>query len=84
MTERLQANLLSGLSKILSEAHALQSTHLTSLQSRVTAAQEAIAGVDIAKDQELYISYNIRPFSVPGDWGFEPCAGYYDTVRIFL
>ncbi len=80
-TERLQSNLLRGLTTILQQAQALQTNHLSNLQSRVAAAQQALAAIDIVKDQELFVTYNLRPFTVPGDWGFEPCTGYYDTVR---
>jgi len=77
--QRLQSNLLRGLTIILQQAQALQTNHLSNLQSRVTAAQQALAAIDIVKDQDLFVTYNLRPFTVPGDWGFEPCTGYYDT-----
>ena len=59
-------------------------THLTTLQQRVSSATQALQSVNPAADQELYISYNKRPFSVPNDWGWEPCAGYYDTGEMAI
>ena len=46
--------------------------------------REALESVDSSPDQDLYISYNIRSFSVPNDWGWEPCAGYYDTGEMVV
>ena len=46
--------------------------------------QEALSHVNTSSDQDLYITYNVRAFSVPGDWAWEPCAGYYDTGDMVL
>lgn len=64
---------------ILLQGQTQHINHLTTLQKRVGTATQAIQAISTSADQELYISYNKRPFSVPNDWGWEPCAGYYDT-----
>ena len=46
--------------------------------------EDALGRVDVQKDQELFIEHNIRPFTAPGDWVFEPCSMHYDTVRFFF
>lgn len=72
--------MISRLVSLLQHAQSIHAAHLTTLQSRVSAVQTALGAVDVPKDQDLFIDHNIRPFTAPGDWGFEPCAGYYDTV----
>lgn len=37
--------------------------------------------VDPVKDQELYVEWNRRRWEEPGEWSFEPCQGFFDTVR---
>ncbi|THH08450.1 hypothetical protein EW145_g2696 [Phellinidium pouzarii] len=82
--ERLQTNLVVGLVSILLHAQTLQTAHLTALQNQVNSVQQALTQVNPALDQNLYISYNIRAFSVPNDWAWEPCAGYYDTGEMAI
>jgi hypothetical protein len=53
--------------------------------SSVANTQAALNALNPEQDHALYASFNRRPFSKPGDWGFEPCDRYYDTVRdLFL
>lgn len=66
---------------MLHHAQALQITHYDVLKTLVTAADTALSEVDAQRDQAMFIDYNIRPFSMPTDWAFEPCASHYDTVR---
>lgn len=66
---------------MLHHAQALQLTHYDVLKTLVTAADTALSEVDAQRDQAMFIDYNIRPFSMPTDWVFEPCASHYDTVR---
>ena len=77
--ERQQENLITGLVGILRQGHELHTKHLTTLQNRVNSVQETLGQVNAASDQDLFIAYNTRMFTVPNDWGWEPCAGYYDT-----
>ncbi|KAH8114438.1 hypothetical protein DFH11DRAFT_1688953 [Phellopilus nigrolimitatus] len=77
-------NLITGLVSILIHAQSLHTTHLSTLQSRVNAVQQTLTQVDPAPDQDLFIAYNTRPFSVPNDWGWEPCAGYYDSGEMVI
>ncbi|KAI5119404.1 hypothetical protein M0805_005947 [Coniferiporia weirii] len=82
--QRLQTNLITGLVSILLHAQSLKTTHLTTLQNRVNGIQKSFMQVNPALDQDLYITYNTRAFSVPNDWAWEPCAGYYDTGEMIV
>lgn len=62
-------------------AQALESTHLDNLKSRVAAAETAFDAIAPLQDQNMFIDHNIRSFSAPPDFVFEPCGIYYDTVR---
>ena len=83
-SERLQTNLITNFINILQHASTLQSNHITTLQSRVTVSQQMLSRVDTTADQNLYVEYNVRPFATPGDWTWEPCAGYYDTGEMVV
>jgi hypothetical protein len=65
---------------VLRLAQALQASHYDALKNQVSAVDATISLVDPKKDQELFIEHNLRPFSSPTDWTFEPCSSYYDTV----
>ncbi|KAL5498460.1 BZZ1_2 [Sanghuangporus vaninii] len=79
-----KANLITGLTSILLQAQQLHTSHLDTLKSRVNTAREALEGVKPSLDQDLYINYNARPFSIPNDWDWEPCAGHYDTGEMMV
>jgi len=81
-TESIQAHLMTSLTALLRHSQSLHTTHLTSLQSRVTSVETALSQVDAVKDQDLFVEYNrdSAVFKVPKDWCFEPCEGFYDTV----
>jgi hypothetical protein len=81
-SERLQSALLGSLTSLLLQAAALEDTHLDTLKRRVAAVTESANSVNPSADQDLFIDYNIRPFSAPPDWGFEPCGVHYDTVGL--
>ncbi|TDL17213.1 hypothetical protein BD410DRAFT_776337 [Rickenella mellea] len=74
----IQKNLISRVVFLLQHAQAVHARHLTTLQARISDVQTALSNVDVAKDQDLFIEYNKRPFTPPGDWGWEPCSTYYD------
>jgi hypothetical protein len=80
MTEMIQRRLVERFRKVLQHSQSLQLSHLDTLKSRINRVEVALGKVDPAKDQDLFIEHNIRPFSVPVDWAFEPCATHYDTV----
>ncbi|EIM85766.1 uncharacterized protein STEHIDRAFT_79768 [Stereum hirsutum FP-91666 SS1] len=77
--QRLQEHLVQKYISVLHHAQALQITHYDVLKTLVTAADTALSEVDAQRDQAMFIDYNIRPFSMPTDWAFEPCASHYDT-----
>ncbi|KAL1744496.1 hypothetical protein HDZ31DRAFT_38471, partial [Schizophyllum fasciatum] len=75
----LLTRLVQRFSKIMLHSQALESAHLNTLKSRVSTVEAAFNAVDTGRDQQLFIDYNIRPFSAPPDFKFEPCTNYYDT-----
>ncbi|KAF7314469.1 hypothetical protein MKEN_00919900 [Mycena kentingensis (nom. inval.)] len=79
LPEILLSRLALRFAKILGHAQTIQLTHLDALKDRVVRAEKALGDVNPAKDQALFIEHNLRPFAVPGDWKFEPCAIYHDT-----
>jgi hypothetical protein len=80
LPERLQSQLVERLVKIILHGQSLQRGHLDNLKKRINSAEIKLSQVQPAQDQTLFITHNIRPFSGPGDWKFEPCALHYDTV----
>ncbi len=78
--ETVQSRLVTKFTKILLHAQALQMSHLDVLKNRLAVAETALNEVDPSKDGDLYVEYNIRPFSAPSDWKFEPCLNFYDTA----
>ncbi len=84
LPEILQAKLLERFTKILQHAQVLQTNHLDVLKSRLVSVESALSEINIVGDQSLFIDYNIRPFTAPNDWKFEPCATFYDTASLFL
>ncbi|KAJ3994622.1 hypothetical protein F5050DRAFT_1772912 [Lentinula boryana] len=78
----IQTRLVNKFTKILLHAQALQMSHLDVLKNRLAGNEARLNEVDPSKDEDLYIEYNIRPFSAPSDWKFEPCANYYDTEEM--
>ncbi|TCD63247.1 hypothetical protein EIP91_005803 [Steccherinum ochraceum] len=77
--QELQTQLVSKFAKIMIHAQALEGSHLERLKTRVAAAEHAFTSISPAQDQNLFIEHNIRSFSAPPDWVFEPCGTYYDT-----
>ncbi|KAJ7095722.1 hypothetical protein B0H15DRAFT_826828 [Mycena belliarum] len=75
----LQGRLVRRFAANLSQAQALQMSHLDGLKDRLAGVAAALAQVDPARDQDLFIEYNVRAFAAPGDWKFEPCVHHYDT-----
>ncbi|KAF5382339.1 hypothetical protein D9757_008459 [Collybiopsis confluens] len=75
----IQTRLVNRLMKTLLHAQALQMSHLDILKNHLTATEATLNEVNPAKDEDLFIEYNIRPFTAPNDWKFEPCHNFYDT-----
>ncbi|SJL07594.1 related to BZZ1-Myo3/5p-Bee1p-Vrp1p actin assembly complex component [Armillaria ostoyae] len=78
----LQSRLVERFTKILQHAQALQSNHLDVLKSRLATVERFLAEVNPSKDQDLFSDHNIRSFSAPNDWKFEPCVFFYDTETL--
>ncbi|OCH90899.1 hypothetical protein OBBRIDRAFT_792810 [Obba rivulosa] len=74
----LQGQLLNTFSQILLKAQALQHSHLDAINEQLNNTEGALRAIDPKKDQTIFIDHNIRAFSPPSDWGFEPCATHYD------
>ncbi|KIO29728.1 hypothetical protein M407DRAFT_21153 [Tulasnella calospora MUT 4182] len=78
--QEIQASLTASLTRILRSHQHLQSTALEGLKYKMTLVDNSLSAFDAAKDQALFVEYNKRAgFSVPGDWDWEPCAGFYET-----
>jgi hypothetical protein len=65
---------------VVTEAQNIQLSHQDILKDRLAAVSAALIEVQPDKDQALFVEFNIRPFSLPDDWVFEPCSNHYDTV----
>lgn len=78
--EEVQKSLLANLVAILLTAQSIHTTHFSALQTRSSVVQKTLEQVNTAKDQDLFIDHNVRPYTDPLDWEFEPCVGHYDTV----
>ncbi|KAJ7133001.1 hypothetical protein C8R46DRAFT_970553 [Mycena filopes] len=76
----LQSRLVTRFAKILAHSVALQTGHLDALKARLAGVEAVLGQVDPARDQDVFIEHNIRPFTAPSDWQFEPCVNHYDTA----
>lgn len=74
--------MTSRLTYILQNYCAFNSSHLSTLSQTVGDFQKTLTGVNHEKDDEVFIDANRRPFTIPSDWGFEPCPAFYDTVGV--
>lgn len=82
-TEELQTRLVVRFAKVLLHAQDLQLSHQDTLKTRIVAAETALGAIDPTRDQDLFIEHNIRPFTAPADWTFEPASIHYDTASSF-
>ncbi|KAI0322418.1 hypothetical protein OF83DRAFT_1161259 [Amylostereum chailletii] len=80
--QHLQTYLTNKFISVLNHAQALQSAHYDTLKNQIAVVEASLKEVDIRKDQDLFIEYNIRPYTTPISWAFEPCASHYDTGEI--
>ncbi|KAG6878303.1 hypothetical protein C0993_009310 [Termitomyces sp. T159_Od127] len=79
-TEQLQQRFVERFAKILQHSQSLQLDHLDSLKNRLSRVDAAFNRVDPVEDQNIFIDHNMRPFTAPDDWTFEPCITHYDTA----
>lgn len=79
-TERIQTDILTRFVKVLVQAQALTEGHYDTLKARAMSVETAMGQINPAKDQDLFIDHNIRAYTPPRDWEFEPCSSHYDTV----
>ncbi|KZT64927.1 hypothetical protein DAEQUDRAFT_732022 [Daedalea quercina L-15889] len=77
--QTLQTQLIERFVVIMTDAQMLQKGHLDTLRTHIDGVESRLASVNAQADQELFIEHNIRPFTKPGDWAFEPAAVHYDT-----
>ncbi|KAH9936652.1 uncharacterized protein B0H18DRAFT_974885 [Fomitopsis serialis] len=82
--QTLQAQLLERFVVIMVQAQSLQKSHLDTLRTHIDGVESRLAAVNPQADQELFIEHNIRPFTKPGDWSFEPCTVHYDTADMVV
>ncbi|KAF9236493.1 hypothetical protein BU15DRAFT_89110 [Melanogaster broomeanus] len=69
LEDNLQTRLVKNCATILLQAQTIQVVHQETLKNRLAAH---------------FVDLNVRPFSVPSDWVFEPCANHYDTSEVCL
>ncbi|KAH9851537.1 hypothetical protein C2E23DRAFT_829605 [Lenzites betulinus] len=74
----LHTRLLTRFIEILKNAQGVQQKHLDALRLHLTDTEAALGAVSPQADQDLFIDYNIAPFTPPPDWGFEPSGVHYD------
>lgn len=80
ISEELQTQLVKNCTNVLLQAQTIQIAHQEVLKDRLASVTAALDGVQPHKDQNLFVNLNVRPFSLPSDWKFEPCTSHYDTV----
>lgn len=79
--ETLQTQLIERFVAVMAQAQLLYKGHLDVLRGHIDGVESRLGAVNAQADQELFIEHNIRPFTKPGDWSFEPAAVHYDTVN---
>ncbi|KAF9453103.1 hypothetical protein P691DRAFT_801964 [Macrolepiota fuliginosa MF-IS2] len=77
--QRLQKQLVERFVKILLHSQHLQLSHLDNLKDRLSDVENKLNQVLPLQDQVLFINHNVRPFTAPNGWKFEPCVLHYDT-----
>lgn len=77
--QELQTRLVMDLVGVVTKAQNIQLSHQDILKDRLATVSVALIEVQPDKDQALFVESNIRPFSLPDDWVFEPCSNHYDT-----
>lgn len=80
ITEDLQTRLTARFVQVMLHAQQMQLQHQDGLKSRISGVQTAARDVNTVQDQDLFVDHNIRPFTAPPDWAFEPCSSHYDVV----
>lgn len=80
ITEDLQTRLTARFVQVMLHAQQMQLQHQDGLKGRISVVQTAVGDVNTVQDQDLFVDHNIRPFSAPPDWTFEPCSSHYDIV----
>ncbi|KAF7980468.1 hypothetical protein HWV62_37940 [Athelia sp. TMB] len=79
LEDELQTRLTARFTQVMLHAQQLQLQHQDGLKGRIAIVQTAVGQVNPIQDQDLFVDHNIRPFSAPADWTFEPCSSHYDT-----
>ena len=76
-----QTSLTTSLILILKQHQHHHTSTLEGLKYKLSLVDTSLAGFDAEKDQALFVGFNKRPgFVAPGDWGWEACSSYYDSV----
>lgn len=84
IAEELQSRLVKNCADVLLQAQTIQISHQEVLKDRLASVTTALEEIQPPKDQSLFINLNIRPYSLPSDWNFEPCTSHYDTVGFHI
>jgi len=81
--EDVQANTILRLVDILLQAQSITHNHLDLLRTKIEATETALGGVNVPQDQSVLVTFNLRTYSAPKKFTFEPCSLYYDLVSTF-
>jgi hypothetical protein len=83
-SEDVQANTVLRLVDILLQSQSITHNHLDLLRTKIEAAETVLGGVNVAQDQSILVTWNLRAYSAPKKFTFEPCLIFYDNASTFL
>jgi formin-binding protein 1 len=72
------------LSFLLSHSSTIYNNLYTKLSTQCSSIANAYSPLDIGSDQDLYAEFNIRAFTLPPDWSWDPCPGYYADEQMIV
>ncbi|KAF9046761.1 hypothetical protein BJ165DRAFT_1345726, partial [Panaeolus papilionaceus] len=80
----VQSLLVRRFSRLLVHGQDLELRNLDAIKTRITEVKGKFNDIDVAQDQVCFINHNIRNFTSPDDWKFEPCSIHYDTDAVSI
>ena len=81
--EDVQANTILRLVDILLQSQSLTHNHLDLIRTKIEATETVLGGVNVAQDQSILVTWNLRAYTAPKQFAFEPCSIFYDNVSTF-
>lgn len=80
--EDVQANTILRLVDILLQSQSITHNHLDLIRTKIEATETVLGGVNVAQDQSILVTWNLRAYTAPKKFTFEPCSIFYDNVSI--